>query len=194
MLYYMFPYYGSECFSNKSHSSNKRFYIKKKTNLKLTRVQVMPKRNTFWNIHPQEDRSYLLIVLWPTCYCQDCEWRTKMFVWSAWVPSHPSLPSFFLFGQHDWTDEYVVLTAETVTQAQMTHSLLSYRRASRCFDQNTCKKRTGKKGRCSTKSEHLLSKIVLELVSCQSGHLTGENQCEHRCFVLWMTTYGFIFI
>ena len=50
MLYYMFPYYGSECFSNnKSHSSNKSFYIKKKQTIpkKLIRVQEMPKRNTF---------------------------------------------------------------------------------------------------------------------------------------------------
>lgn len=54
MLYYMFPYYGSECLSNnKSHSSNKFFLqkqIQKKKKKKLIRVQVMPNGNTFFEM------------------------------------------------------------------------------------------------------------------------------------------------
>lgn len=71
-----------------------------------------------------------------------------MFVWSARV-LFSLLQS--LFGHHDWTDKHVVVTAETVnTNTDNTHSLLSYRRASRCFNQNTHTKEDS-----GTKSETL---------------------------------------
>lgn len=97
---------------------------------------------------------------------------------------------FFFFGHHDWTDKYVVVTAETVnTKHRQIHSLLSYRRASRCFNQNTNVKKTKSKQKetdSGTKSEYLVSKIVSELVSNQSGHcnLRGGGECT-------LTTYGF---
>lgn len=123
MLYYMFPYYGSECLSNnKSHSSNKFFYknkSKKKKEKKLIRVQVMPNGNTFFETIPVRTQGsvFCRAHLWIHLRLPALEWRTNVFVWSApesSVSQPPPAPPFFLFGHHGWTDKRVVVTAETV--------------------------------------------------------------------------------
>lgn len=90
MLYYMFPYYGSECLSNnKSHSSNKFLHKKiPKTNQGSSNAQ---QKYILKHRHTHAGRCW--------SYCNPpatswSEWRTKVFVWSARVLSF-SLLHFF---------------------------------------------------------------------------------------------------
>lgn len=148
MLYYMFPYYGSECFSNnKSHSSNKSFYIKKtipKTNQGSSNAQ---KKYILKHTHAQEDRSYLLIILSSTCYFLVYERREPRCLFG--LPESPLSLSFSLFFWSPWLDWQTCCSYSWDSKHKhRQYTASSYRRASRCFNQNT-KKDSG------TKSETL---------------------------------------
>lgn len=108
MLYYMFPYYGSECLSNnKSHSSNKFLHKKiPKTNQGSSNAQqkyILKHRHT----HTQEDADH--IVIHPRLPGLSGEPRC-----SFGLPESSLSLSFTFFGHHDWTYRHVVVTAETV--------------------------------------------------------------------------------
>lgn len=70
MLYYMFPYYGSECFSNnKSLLKQELLHKKKKTIPKTNQGSSnAQKKYILKHTHTQEDRSDFPIILQSTCY------------------------------------------------------------------------------------------------------------------------------
>lgn len=117
-----------------SHSSNKSFYIKKKKKKqyqKLIRVQVMPKRNTFWNIHTRRKidqifRSYCNppATSWfmseePRCLFgrPESSLSPSVSFWSPWLDWQTCC-------SYSWDSKH--------KHRQNTAS--SYRRASRCFN------------------------------------------------------------